>query len=442
MGAGASAVEGRVFCHSCGARTACVPGEGLRCSSCGATDGVEATDQRLPTTTAGASTGGRSAPPATGASRPAAHSSAAASASASSSSSAPGRSAAQARSNTRVESVTVVAMQRPEDGGLLLRVLPNVVSRVEASQALPDPEDWEGPPEPACAAFISRLQGEPLKPEVARPGDVCVICADDFSEAGTSVVVLACGHVFHDPCIRRWFSRRHTCPTCRFELEVDDAKYLRSIGLVEEADTLERVEQEKQARELQKQAAARRRWVQSMRRGDPVHFGLVCGGCGETPLIGDCYRCTLCEGYILCDECFKVHKAQPGEKHPEDHLFVPFGFGGGPATGGVPHGPGGQLTVLLPAAQRLGHEHPGLGVGIVSTEGEPHGEAAMAAAEAAFVAVRSLAFAPLAGAPSALLLGGGIASGPAGPSARGSGAARDASIGPRERGARGTLSPR
>jgi len=360
----------------------------------------------------------------------------------------------------RVESVTVVAVQRPEDGGLLLRVLPNVVARrespgsaasVQAATGGHDGEDWEVPPEPACDALVSRLKGQPLAAGSLPAGcSVCVICAEEMTEAGAPVVELPCGHGFHENCLRRWLARRHTCPTCRLELEVDDVKYLRSIGLEEEADILEKVQQEKQAQEQQKQAAARRRWVDSMRRGQPVHFGLTCGRCAQTPLVGDCYRCVLCEGFILCGDCFTEREARlagggsagsscsppgavggedlgscPGAgvggaagpaqggtaeaEHPSEHVFIPFGsLAGSGLAGDVPPGPGGLLTVLVPTAARgtLGEEEePGAssaGAGGTPGEapgGEAPGEAALAAAEVAFAAVRSLALAPLAATP-------------------------------------------
>jgi len=410
MGAGASAAEGRIFCHHCGARTASASGaENPTCSHCGATDGVEVTDHRLPVTSpsspagpAGGSASSPSVPAAAGA-------------------------APMSPTAMRVESVTVVALERPEDGGLLLRVLPHGVARAAGSgtgapsmaAGASEHEEAEAPLEPACDAFVSRLQAEPALTAERRGGDsVCVICADELTEAGNFVVSLACGHTFHDACIRRWLTRRHTCPTCRLELEVDDVKYLRSIGLVEEADALEKVEQERQARETEKQAAARRRWVESMRRGDPVHFGLVCGRCGLTPLTGDCYLCTVCEGYILCNECFASREARlscseapqgdegstsgepaacPEDEHPAGHSFVPFAAGVGGATDPGP-GVGVPLTVLVPAPVRPAQHQQGQSFP-QSADSEAPGEAALAAAEVAFAAVRSLALAPLAGSP-------------------------------------------
>lgn len=437
MGAGASAAEGRIFCHHCGARTASTGEDRPYCTVCGATDGVEVTDARLPVTSPSASpsnstalanrssgtTGGSSSSPST---RGAAGGTGFAA-----------EAAAPQPTAMRVESVTVVALQRPEDGSLLLRVLPHGVARAAGSGANPpasvtegasEHEDLEVPLEPACNAFVSRLQAEPLSLEdLKRQGNdsVCVICADDIAEEGTPVVALSCGHTFHDACIRRWLTRRHTCPTCRLELEVDDVKYLRSIGLVEEADALEKVEQERQAREMEKQAAARRRWVESMRRGDPVHFGLVCSRCGQTPLTGDCYLCTHCEGYILCNDCYAAREARlvcgealcndessasgevirPEDEHPEGHNFTPFGAGlggAGNSDGGspsVPPGVGGLLTVLVPAPVRpLQQQQEQATSQETVLQNEAPGEAALAAAEVAFAAVRSLALAPLAGA--------------------------------------------
>ncbi|CAE8624653.1 unnamed protein product, partial [Polarella glacialis] len=311
----------------------------------------------------------------------------------------------------RVESVTVVALERPEDGGLLLRVLPNVVARrreapasgvlaisaerggaaetalgLETAAAGPqnltsslgtipaeaDQEDWELPAEPACDALVSRLQAS-LHLEGAASGGVCVICAEDINEVGVPAISLNCEHVFHEDCIRRWLTKRHTCPTCRLVLEVDDVKYLRSIGLREEADALEKVEQERIAKENQLQAAERRRWVESMRRGDPVHFGLACGLCAVTPVVGDCFRCQDCEDCVLCSTCYE----QREENHCVGHDFSPFGLirGAAPGSHGVPHGPGGLLTVLVPPPARL----PAALSEFES--GEARGEASLAAAE-------------------------------------------------------------
>lgn len=449
----------------------------MKCGSCGATDDLEATDPRLPATSVAAALAGHSS--AVGSDALATGNRA----------SAGNNAALTVRSGMRVESVTVVALQRPEDGGLLLRVLPNMVARRDGAPIGPAPagggstgappgassglseaalfsEDLgEAPPEPASQALVSRLKAQPVKAEVAGGCEVCVICSDDFAEAGAPVVVLACGHTFHDACIREWLTRRHTCPTCRWELEVDDVRYLRSIGLVEEADALEKVEKERQAEEQQKQAAERQRWVESMRRGDPVHFGLSCGHCAVTPLVGSCYRCQTCDGYMLCKECFDARQARlekpsgnssatsddlksatakkDDEVIPKQtsetsaafdavedcfhmyHEFAPFGANtaalsdpdasGESGAGLGSSSPGGMLTVLVrtPARASDGDDassEPGSAENGAARADGP-GEAAMAAAEVAFAAVRSLALAPLATASLSASVGGGSSHG-------------------------------
>jgi hypothetical protein len=43
----------------------------------------------------------------------------------------------------------------------------------------------------------------------------CNICIDKF-EKDTTAVTLACGHYFHEPCIRDWLCKEKvTCPVCR-----------------------------------------------------------------------------------------------------------------------------------------------------------------------------------------------------------------------------------
>eukprot|EP00614_Pseudopedinella_elastica_P015833 CAMPEP_0172649018 /NCGR_PEP_ID=MMETSP1068-20121228/241575_1 /TAXON_ID=35684 /ORGANISM="Pseudopedinella elastica, Strain CCMP716" /LENGTH=346 /DNA_ID=CAMNT_0013463363 /DNA_START=163 /DNA_END=1203 /DNA_ORIENTATION=- len=46
----------------------------------------------------------------------------------------------------------------------------------------------------------------------------CCICMDSF-ERGDPVLHLPCAHAFHQPCIKKWFTGHHTCPSCRHRLE-------------------------------------------------------------------------------------------------------------------------------------------------------------------------------------------------------------------------------
>ncbi len=41
----------------------------------------------------------------------------------------------------------------------------------------------------------------------------CDICPE--AHEGDVVMILPCGHEYHDKCIRPWFQQMNTCPMCR-----------------------------------------------------------------------------------------------------------------------------------------------------------------------------------------------------------------------------------
>ena len=45
----------------------------------------------------------------------------------------------------------------------------------------------------------------------------CIVCMTDI-ELGSDTLLIPCGHMFHDKCIRIWLEKHNTCPVCRFEL--------------------------------------------------------------------------------------------------------------------------------------------------------------------------------------------------------------------------------
>ncbi|XP_060577848.1 E3 ubiquitin-protein ligase synoviolin A-like isoform X2 [Ruditapes philippinarum] len=52
--------------------------------------------------------------------------------------------------------------------------------------------------------------------EELQSGDnVCIICREDMVMACKK---LPCNHIFHTSCLRSWFQRQQTCPTCRMEV--------------------------------------------------------------------------------------------------------------------------------------------------------------------------------------------------------------------------------
>jgi hypothetical protein len=51
-----------------------------------------------------------------------------------------------------------------------------------------------------------------------REGDnTCIICREEMTvESGAKK--LPCNHIFHPNCLRSWFQRQQTCPTCRTDV--------------------------------------------------------------------------------------------------------------------------------------------------------------------------------------------------------------------------------
>eukprot|EP00397_Hematodinium_sp_SG-2012_P047192 GEMP01053570.1.p1 GENE.GEMP01053570.1~~GEMP01053570.1.p1 ORF type:complete len:313 (-),score=71.00 GEMP01053570.1:164-1102(-) len=305
MGTGASVMT--IFCHSCGTRT-----RGDRvCLTCGSTV-VEQTDGRFPVGE------GADAMVAT------------------------------------VESITVVADSVDEDNGLLLRVAPRLVYR-----PLPEEED-DVPLSPAAKSLVDRLVVSPYCCTKKSFDETCVICSTILQE-DTEAVTLPCKHTYHTLCIKTWLEAQHTCPTCRYELEVDDGVYLRSIGLSEQARVIDAAKMRQAKICADNEAEERSRWWRAMCRGLPVHFGVQCALCKQTPVVGTTYHCCLCEnvqtpnGVYLCEDCYGLEVPNTDEAHHEgEHLFLP---------------------VRTPATSYQEEENT--------------------TAEAAYMAVRSLALAPL-----------------------------------------------
>ncbi|GFN97115.1 E3 ubiquitin-protein ligase synoviolin, partial [Plakobranchus ocellatus] len=53
-------------------------------------------------------------------------------------------------------------------------------------------------------------------PEELSSGDnVCIICREEMTSGCKK---LPCNHIFHTSCLRSWFQRQQTCPTCRLEV--------------------------------------------------------------------------------------------------------------------------------------------------------------------------------------------------------------------------------
>ncbi|XP_078393412.1 E3 ubiquitin-protein ligase synoviolin [Cetorhinus maximus] len=51
--------------------------------------------------------------------------------------------------------------------------------------------------------------------ELQQTDNVCIICREEMV---TGAKRLPCNHIFHTSCLRSWFQRQQTCPTCRMDV--------------------------------------------------------------------------------------------------------------------------------------------------------------------------------------------------------------------------------
>lgn len=68
--------------------------------------------------------------------------------------------------------------------------------------------------------------------ELAAADNVCIICREEMVSASKK---LPCNHIFHTACLRSWFQRQQTCPTCRLNIlrpatNVNDARGQNQAG--------------------------------------------------------------------------------------------------------------------------------------------------------------------------------------------------------------------
>ena len=57
-----------------------------------------------------------------------------------------------------------------------------------------------------------------------KSGAECPICQDGFAD-GAVIVQMPCLHSFHEECLMQWLKRASNCPTCRLEVESEDAEW-------------------------------------------------------------------------------------------------------------------------------------------------------------------------------------------------------------------------
>lgn len=64
---------------------------------------------------------------------------------------------------------------------------------------------------------MNTLYPDATPEELATVDNVCIICREEMTGGGSSKK-LPCNHIFHATCLRSWFQRQQTCPTCRMDV--------------------------------------------------------------------------------------------------------------------------------------------------------------------------------------------------------------------------------
>lgn len=133
----------------------------------------------------------------------------------------------------------------------------------------------------------------------------CVICTSSFTDPLERIVYLQeCKHVFHEDCIKTWFERKSTCPTCRTQYETDNVTYLNSIGLHEEAQRYQDITASAHSEDhLERLRDILRN---SLTNFSPSQDCEECEHCGTELFEGSaCFRCSDCTGRF-CTYCYEL----------------------------------------------------------------------------------------------------------------------------------------
>lgn len=62
---------------------------------------------------------------------------------------------------------------------------------------------------------MNTLYPDATPEELQAVDNICIICRDEMV---TGAKRLPCSHIFHTSCLRSWFQRQQTCPTCRMDV--------------------------------------------------------------------------------------------------------------------------------------------------------------------------------------------------------------------------------
>lgn len=63
--------------------------------------------------------------------------------------------------------------------------------------------------------YLNEFYPDATPADLANHDSSCIICREELNWASKK---LPCNHIFHTACLRAWFQRQQTCPTCRYSI--------------------------------------------------------------------------------------------------------------------------------------------------------------------------------------------------------------------------------
>ncbi|KAL7047875.1 hypothetical protein ACKWTF_003133 [Chironomus riparius] len=88
---------------------------------------------------------------------------------------------------------------------------------------------------------MNTLYPDATSEELALSDNICIICREDMVNSSKK---LPCGHIFHTVCLRSWFQRQQTCPTCRLNILRTPITSTQPVQAVNNANNNTRAEQQ------------------------------------------------------------------------------------------------------------------------------------------------------------------------------------------------------
>ena len=74
------------------------------------------------------------------------------------------------------------------------------------------------------ANMNERFEAVQSDEELDELGRTCIICRDGMDARGGCKKLPGCGHCFHGHCLREWLVQQQSCPTCRGDIQANEAR--------------------------------------------------------------------------------------------------------------------------------------------------------------------------------------------------------------------------